>query len=129
MAGFSFPEKARTQKARTQKALRKKSVPTPNVWLMEQVYIRTTGGGTATTVVRGGREWQIAEEPFRWFERVPWWESSKRMPRGQGRVDVEVLQVQVRLGSNAMSSLATWELVRDGSGGGWYLRGEERAAA
>ncbi|BCW48798.1 hypothetical protein StoSoilB13_11400 [Arthrobacter sp. StoSoilB13] len=104
-------------------------MPTPTVWLMEQVYIRSAGGGEATTVVRGGREWQIAEEPFRWFERVPWWESSKRMPRGQGRVDVEVLQVQVRLGSNAMSSLATWELVRDGSGGGWYLRGEERVAA
>jgi hypothetical protein len=96
---------------------------------MEQVYIHSTPDGTATAVVRGSHEWQIAEEPLRWFERVPWWESSTRMPRGQGRVDVEVLQVQVRLGRNPLSSLATWELVRDGSGGGWYLRGEERAAA
>ncbi|BCW45916.1 hypothetical protein StoSoilB5_31000 [Arthrobacter sp. StoSoilB5] len=104
-------------------------MPAPSVWLMEQVYIRSTSDGTATAVVRGCHEWQIAEEPFRWFERVPWWENSKRMPRGQGRVDVEVLQVQVRLGNNALSHLATWELVRDGSGGGWYLRGEELAAA
>ena len=35
--------------------------------------------------------------------------------KGQGRVDVEVWQVQVRLGSNAGSALATMELVRDGS--------------
>lgn len=96
---------------------------------MEHIYIRTAADGIATVVVRGGREWQIAVEPVRWFERVSWWEDSRRMQRGQGRVDVEVLQVQVRLGRNARSSLATWELVRDGTGGGWCLRGEEYVAA
>ncbi|MET4539220.1 MULTISPECIES: hypothetical protein [Micrococcaceae] len=96
---------------------------------MEHVDIRSSAQGTPLVVLRGNREWRIVVEPVRWFERVSWWEQSRRMPRGQGRVDVEVWQVQVRLGNNVRSGIATWELVRDGAGGGWYLRGEEVAAA
>ncbi|WP_308113744.1 hypothetical protein [Arthrobacter sp. ISL-30] len=44
------------------------------------------------------------------------------MPSGTGRVDIEVLQVQVRLGLNPRSGLTTMELVRDGPGSGWRLR-------
>jgi hypothetical protein len=44
------------------------------------------------------------------------------MPKGLGRVDVEVLQVQVRLGLNQRSALTTMVLERDGRGGGWRLR-------
>jgi hypothetical protein len=44
------------------------------------------------------------------------------MPKGNSRVDVEVLQVQVRLGSNKSSALTTMLLERDGLGGGWRLR-------
>ena len=44
------------------------------------------------------------------------------MPRGSSRVDVEVLQVQVRLGHNPDSALTTMILVRDGIGGSWRLR-------
>jgi hypothetical protein len=44
------------------------------------------------------------------------------MPRGLSRVDVEVLQVQVRLGGNRSSALTTMTLERDGLGGGWRLR-------
>ncbi|MGA8789003.1 MAG: hypothetical protein WB535_08650 [Paenarthrobacter sp.] len=96
---------------------------------MEHVDIRSSAQGTPLVVLRGNREWRIVVEPVRWFERVSWWEQSRRMPRGQGRVDVEVWQVQVRLGNNVRSGIATWELVRDGAGGGWCLRGEEVAAA
>ncbi|MFJ5957047.1 hypothetical protein ACIQC5_13945 [Paenarthrobacter sp. NPDC092416] len=96
---------------------------------MEHVYVRLTPGGIPIAVVRGQTEWQIAVDPVRWFERVSWWEGSSRMPRGGGRVDVEVWQVQVRLGANPRSALATWELVRDGTGGGWRLRSAEIAAA
>ena len=105
------------------------SVPAPSVLGMEHVYIRNTADGTPESVVRGAREWQIAVEPVRWFERVAWWETTKRMPRGQGRVDIEVCQVQVRLGGNPGSALATWELVRDGAGGGWCIREEMHAVA
>ncbi|VXB17236.1 conserved hypothetical protein [Arthrobacter sp. 9V] len=96
---------------------------------MEQVYIPTVDPGAPAVIVRGGREWRLVVEPVRWFERVAWWEQSRRMPRGQGRVDIEVRQVQVRLGNNPASGIVTWELVRDGSGGGWWIRGEELAAA
>ena len=96
---------------------------------MEHVDIPTVEQGAPAVVVRGGREWHMVVEPVRWFERVAWWEESRRMPRGQGRVDVEVWQVQVRLGNNPASGIVTWELVRDGSGGGWCVRGEELAAA
>ncbi|WP_309075476.1 hypothetical protein [Paenarthrobacter sp.] len=96
---------------------------------MEHVYIPTVEPDAQAIIMRGGREWRMVVEPVRWFERVAWWEQSRRMPRGQGRVDIEVWQVQVRLGNNPRSGIATWELVRDGTGGGWRLRGEELAAA
>ena len=44
------------------------------------------------------------------------------MPKGLGRVDVEVLQIQVRLGNNRRSAPTTMLLERDGLGGGWRLR-------
>jgi hypothetical protein len=37
-------------------------------------------------------------------------------------MDVEVLQLQVRLGTNESSALTTMLLERDGLGGGWLLR-------
>ena len=73
-------------------------------------------------MVSRGRDWAVGAVPVRWFERVNWWESSKRMPKGLGRVDVEVMQVQVRLGSNPLSALTTMLLERDGLGGSWRLR-------
>ena len=89
---------------------------------MEHVIVRTGRDGTPTAVLSRGREWHVGAEPVRWFERVNWWETSRRMPRGSSRVDVEILQVQVRLGSNANSALTTMLLERDGWGGGWRLR-------
>ena len=51
------------------------------------------------------------------------------MPKGRSRVDVEILQVQVRLGSNRNSALTTMVLERDGLGGGWRLRESLAGAA
>ncbi|WP_090953218.1 hypothetical protein [Arthrobacter sp. ov118] len=89
---------------------------------MEHVVIKTGPDGQPHAVVRGGREWLIGAEPVRWFERVNWWEAERRMPKGRSRVDVEVWQVQARLGRNVGSALTTMELIRDGLGGGWRLR-------
>ncbi|MFF1251454.1 hypothetical protein ACFVYC_03020 [Pseudarthrobacter sp. NPDC058329] len=89
---------------------------------MEHVMVRTEINGMPTSVVSNGREWTVGAEPVRWFERVRWWEVNRRMPKGLGRVDVEVLQVQVRLGANDHSALTTMLLERDGVGGGWRLR-------
>lgn len=94
----------------------------PNVTGMEHVMVKTGPDGRPLAVVRGGREWLIGVEPVRWFERVSWWEAERRMPKGLSRVDVEVWQVQARLGRNRGSALTTMELIRDGLGGGWRLR-------
>jgi hypothetical protein len=84
--------------------------------------VKTAHDGSALAVVINGREWAVGAEAVRWFERVSWWEAERRMPKGLGRVDVEVLQVQVRLGHNRHSALTTMMLERDGLGGGWKLR-------
>lgn len=84
--------------------------------------VRTGQDGMPTAVLSNGREWAVGAEPVRWFERVNWWETRRRMPRGLSRVDVEVLQLQVRLGRNGSSALTTMLLERDGLGGGWRLR-------
>ncbi|MBW4094717.1 MAG: hypothetical protein HIU81_04645 [Acidobacteria bacterium] len=67
----------------------------------EHVLVRTTTAGKPLAVERQGREWQVRAEPVRWFERVSWWDVHRRMPRGQGCVDVEVWQVQAKLGRSA----------------------------
>ena len=89
---------------------------------MEHVILRTGTDGRPTAVLSSGREWAVGAEPVRWFERVNWWETRRRMPKGLSRVDVEVLQLQVRLGRNAGSALTTLLLVWEGVGGGWRLR-------
>ena len=101
----------------------------PTVTGMEHVMVKTGPDGRPLAVVRGGREWLIGAEPVRWFERVSWWEAERRMPKGLSRVDVEVWQVQARLGRNRGSALTTMELIRDGLGGGWRLRGAVPDAA
>lgn len=96
---------------------------------MEHVIVRTDSRGMPTTVLSQGRQWSVGAEPVRWFERINWWETSRRMPKGHSRVDVEVLQLQVRLGNNSKSELITMYLQRDGLGGGWRLREAAVAAA
>ncbi|MFC4396044.1 MULTISPECIES: hypothetical protein [Micrococcaceae] len=96
---------------------------------MEHVIVHTDSNGMPTSVLSRGREWAVGAEPVRWFERINWWETSRRMPKGSGGVDVEVLQLQVRLGNNSRSALATMYLQRDGMGGGWRLRESAAGAA
>jgi hypothetical protein len=96
---------------------------------MEHVMVTRGTDGRPSAVLRGGREWIVGAEPVRWFERVSWWETERRMPRGRSRVDVEVWQIQARLGRNLGSALTTMELIRDGLGGGWRLRAAVADAA
>ncbi|MGM9470937.1 hypothetical protein ACS5PJ_02925 [Pseudarthrobacter sp. YS3] len=96
---------------------------------MEHVEVRMSREGTPTAVLSEGREWSVGAESVRWFERVSWWEAQRRMPKGLGRVDVEVVQVQVRLGPNPHSALTTMVLERDGQGGGWRRRESLASAA
>jgi len=96
---------------------------------MEHVIVRTDSEGIPTAVLSRGREWAVGAAPVRWYERVNWWETSRRMPKGNSGVDVEVLQLQVRLGNNSRSALTTVYLQRDGLGGGWRRREPEADVA
>ena len=92
---------------------------------METVEIQFTTAGHPLRVHRQGRIWTVVAEPVRWFERVKWWESELRAPKGASfRIDALVWQVQVSLGSTT-SDVLTWELINHPSTGGWHLR--ERA--
>lgn len=84
--------------------------------------------GVPVSFVRDGRTWHIAET-VRWYERIPWWQSSHRMERGTGRMDVEVWQVQARIGHNPRTPLVTFDLVRGQDRESWSIRSMEAVAA
>lgn len=90
--------------------------------LETEIMVQTTTAGVPTSVHCNGRLWRVAAEPVRWYERRPWWNQVQRMPKGQGRVDVQVWRVQARLGHNERSELVTMELERDHQGGQWRMR-------
>ena len=72
----------------------------------------TLSAGAPISFERDGRTWHVGADPVRWYERLPWWQTSRRMERGTGRVDVEVWRMQARIGSNPRTPLVTFELVR-----------------
>ncbi|MHA7270080.1 hypothetical protein [Arthrobacter sp. HLT1-20] len=94
---------------------------------LEHIEVRTSPAGVPVAVQRNGREWVVGAEPVRWFERIQWWQHALRMPKGQGRVDVQVWQVQARLGRNPRSELVTMELECDSFGDAWRVRAAQDA--
>lgn len=86
---------------------------------MEKILVRTAADGEPHSFTHGSLSWRVAAEPVRWFERVPWWEAKRGLPR-RGRVDVEVWQVQALPGQRGRG-LTTFELVRDATGA-WSVR-------
>ena len=101
-----------------------------SVVAMDCIEVSATAAGVPVSFVRDGRTWHVGAEPVRWFERVDWWNTTKRMPRGQmARVDVEVWQVQARIGHNARSPLVTFELVLGQDRETWSIRSMETVAA
>lgn len=73
-----------------------------------------------------GRTWVVGAEPVRWFERRAWWETDRRMGRpGEARrIEVEVWQLQARLGRNPSGELITFEIVHDEMGK-WLVRAQK----
>ncbi|MFQ4149634.1 hypothetical protein AAGW05_13225 [Arthrobacter sp. LAPM80] len=94
----------------------------------EEVGVRISEAGVPLEVHRGGRVWFVGAEPVRWYERTQWWKHNRRMPKGQGRVDVQVWRLQVRLGPNRRSDLVTMDLEVDPGGGPWRVREELQLA-
>ncbi|MDO5754592.1 hypothetical protein [Arthrobacter sp.] len=89
---------------------------------LAEVAVQTNTEGVPLTVHRNGREWIVGAEPLRWYERRQWWKQAQRMPRGHGRVDVQVWRIQARLGRNMRSELVTMELECDAAEGRWLMR-------
>ncbi|MFJ2662664.1 hypothetical protein [Arthrobacter koreensis] len=93
---------------------------------METAAVRLTAEGTPLSFVYQGRTWKVAADPVRWFERTRWWEESPRMPKDQGLlIDVEVWQLQARLGRSSKSDLVTFVIVRNRNTGEWAVRSSE----
>ncbi len=96
---------------------------------MEIIEVEFTTAGQPLRVRRQGRIWKIVAEPVRWFERVQWWRTELRAPKGSPfRIDALVWQVQVSLGARS-SDILTWELVHHAPTGGWRVRVPEQAVA
>lgn len=105
------------------------SVLAGNVARMDCVDVELVGGAPVS-FVRGGRTWRVGAEPVRWYERVAWWETATRAPKGGPlRIDVEVWQVQARIGRNERSPLVTFELVLGQDRETWTCRSMSVVAA
>ncbi|MDD0856706.1 hypothetical protein NHF46_00690 [Arthrobacter alpinus] len=86
--------------------------------------------GAPVSFIRGGRTWHVGAEPVRWYERQSWWATTARAPKGGSlRIDVEVWQVQARIGKNPRTPLVTFELVLGQDRKTWGARSMEAVAA
>lgn len=97
---------------------------------MDEISVATTADGLPVSFVRDGRTWHVAAEPVRWFERVAWWKTVQRMPKGECvRMDVMVWQVQARIGHNPRSPLVTFHLELGQDRRTWSVRSMDVIAA
>jgi hypothetical protein len=93
---------------------------------MESLTVSLSPEGVPVEFTVAGDSWLVVEEPVRWYERIPWWETESRMPRGHGRIDVEVWQLQANHdAAGPGASAVTFVLVRNQNTGEWHLRSIE----
>lgn len=90
-------------------------------FLTESVDVGCDAGGMPVGVRWRGRDYRVAQEPVRWYERRAWWAEDARLPRdrGVGAVDQQMWRVQVQL--TVRSELLTLELVHTLDTGRWRL--------
>ena len=94
---------------------------------MDNLTVSLSPEGVPSAFTVAGDSWRVAEEPVRWYERIPWWETEARMPRELGRIDVEVWQLQCRPGRRGGGNeLVTFVLVRNRNTGEWTIRSADR---
>ncbi|GAB2907608.1 hypothetical protein [Neomicrococcus lactis] len=87
----------------------------------QSVEVECTPAGQPLRVHWQGREYRLAAEPVRWFERRKWWAEDVRAERarGAGMVDHEIWRLQVRLVGRG--PLQTLELSHHVETGRWRL--------
>jgi hypothetical protein len=93
---------------------------------MESLTVSLSPDGVPMAFTVAGDSWRVVEEPVRWYERTPWWETETRMQRDHGRIDVEVWQLQAsHSAAGSAASSVTFVLVRNQNTGEWHLRSIE----
>jgi hypothetical protein len=87
----------------------------------QSVEVDCTPAGQPLRLRWQGREYTLAAEPVRWYERRRWWAEEPRAPRGYGPglVDHEIWRVQVRLAGKGL--LRTFDLSRHAGSGRWRV--------
>ncbi|MFI7578975.1 DUF6504 family protein [Kocuria kalidii] len=90
-------------------------------FLTESVDVDCDTDGMPVGVRWRGRNYLVAQDPVRWYERRAWWAEDARLPKdhGIGAVDQQMWRVQVQL--NVRSELLTLELVHTLDTGRWRL--------
>lgn len=87
----------------------------------QSIEVDCTPAGVPIRMRWQGREYRLAAEPVRWFERRKWWIEELRAERGRGPglVDYEVWQLQVKLAG--VGPLRTFEVSRQADTGRWRI--------
>ncbi|GAA4379980.1 hypothetical protein [Paeniglutamicibacter cryotolerans] len=87
----------------------------------QSVEVECTTAGTPLRLRWGGRDYKVAAEPIRWFERRRWWAEELRAEagRGPGLVDHEIWRLQVRLAGRG--PLRTLDISRQVDTGRWRI--------
>lgn len=87
----------------------------------QSVEVECTPAGLPLRMRWQGREYRVAAQPVRWFERRKWWTEEVRAERGRGPglVDHEIWRLQVR--QTARGPLLTFDVSRQVETGRWRL--------
>ena len=87
----------------------------------QSIEVDCTPAGVPIRMRWQGREYKLAAEPVRWFQRRNWWKEELRAERGRGPglVDYEVWRLQVRLAG--VGPLRTFEVSRQVETGRWRI--------
>lgn len=87
----------------------------------ESIEVACSPSGQPIRLRWQNRDYRIAAEPVRWYERRSWWAEEQRAERGGGAglVDHEIWRLQVRL--NGGSQLRTLDVSRQVASGRWRL--------
>lgn len=105
------------------------SVPARSVHGMESIEAAMVAGAPVL-LTRDGRTWHVGAEPVRWYQRQPWWPTVARAPKGGSlRIDIEMWQVQARIGQNPRTPLVIFELILGQGRATWTVRSMEAVVA
>lgn len=89
----------------------------------QSVTVSCTTAGEPLRLEWNGRDYVLAAEPVRWYERRNWWVEERRAERGRGAglIDHEIWRLQVRLAAARRAPLLTLDIAHHRDSGRWRL--------